>query len=235
MTPRPARKNHVDSRDLLGLKKGSVMIVKAALVLALFVLNGCASQGWIKEDARKSISGIAIDKNVKLPERIFYYGPEQAIGAGIGGIIGGLIAAGADDEPAKISAYMRRNRIDVAVLIADELEAAVSQTARLPWPLRDAPDAILRMNVVSYGLMHKMAFSSEYKPLLTLQLQLVDTGGAVMWQDVAHATNLTSQTPGYTYEQYFSVPENMTMAYSEAAKFVVNELLNKLQRSEGSD
>ncbi len=207
-----------------------LMMRRLALLSAFLAVPGCANVTLTRQ-AEKSISAITIDRNVKLADRVYYYGPEHAVGAALGGMIGVVIAATADSEPAKIKRYMEQNGVNVTEIVASEVEVAVRQTAGFPWPVRENTDAVLRIDVQQYGLMHKMAFSTEYKPWLVLQLELVDKTGTVVWQDRAIATNLTSQTPGYSYDQYLSDPEYMRRAYAEAARFTVSEVLGKLLKN----
>ena len=79
----------------------------AALLLGLPLLAGCASSVALTRPARDSVGSLSMNKEVKLPDDINYYGSGQSAGA-LFGPIGVLVAAAAAKGPkAQLQVAMR--------------------------------------------------------------------------------------------------------------------------------
>src|SRR5712691_8230224 len=90
------------------------------LFVGLTLLTGCTSHIALTKSARESIRAVSINKDVKLPDDMFYYGTEQ-VGAGMFGLVGALASAAAAKGPkAQLKAAMQEGQIDVAQIVREQ-------------------------------------------------------------------------------------------------------------------
>jgi hypothetical protein len=199
------------------------------LVLAMcLMLPACAGTD-LAPDKQKDLGAVSVDPAVKMPDKVFYNGPENNWGVALGGVLGAVIASEAVEEPTRIRLFMEKQKIDLGRMVADEFKARLAASPQFGGKLRDDASTRFELEVKIYGLAQKGAFSSQYKPLLRVDARLVDAGGNVLWKKFEFVTNLSSVTPGYTYPEYFETPpDKMLNAWSVAVKSVVGDLIEDL-------
>lgn len=104
---------------------GALTLVVSAL------LAGCASSQALTKPDRESLQAVSINKDVILPEDVYYHGPAQTAAGALGGAVGAVVGLALAKEPkAKIKAAMKEAGIDVAQIVREQFETELSGAVR---------------------------------------------------------------------------------------------------------
>lgn len=200
------------------------------LLLSLTLLTGCVSQVALTKSARESIRSVSINKDIKLPDDMYYQGLGQSVGMATG-LIGMAVAQeAAQDHKAYLKAAMRDNQIDFPQIVREQFETALADAHIFPWIAMEGGDAEVRLEILSYGFIQASDFSSHLKPLLQVTGRLVRTDGTVLWQQYNYVGNMSGQTPAHTLEEYLRNPQFIREAITVAAQIVSDGLVKHIQQ-----
>lgn len=210
--------------------KEIAVLYRIALFSLIIFFSGCAST--IKLDAAtksKLDDGIAIIPTVKLADPPYYHGPAQTWSFALGGAVGGTIAASMASEPAKIKNYLETEKIDVGAIVLEEFKHQINEQADFSGKFHDDGKYRIELSVPMYGITQKNGFSSEYKPILRVTSRMIAPDGNVVWESSDYVGPLNSETPAFTYKEYFGTPDNFKNAFVSASKAVVKLLISDLK------
>jgi hypothetical protein len=192
-------------------------------------LSGCVSQKALTKNDRESIRSVSINKDVKLPDEMYYRGPAQYFSIA-GGIIG-AVAGAADAKGAKdqLKASMLENKIDLGHIIREQFEIQLLSSNVFPSIVQEGGDAELKFEVRVYGFDQTNPVSSQLKPALGVLSTLVRADGSVLWQKLEIATN-ESQTQAHTIEEYLRNPQLIREAFNSSAKIISDRSVNEMRQ-----
>lgn len=204
-------------------------IYKLILLLSITSLFGCATGVKLDPAIKSKLDdGISINTAVSLG-RPYYSGPEITIPGALSGPIGAIIAEKSLDMPTKIKNYLTAEKIEVGTIVLNEFKQQLNNRSDFSGRIRDNGKYRLKLAVLMYGIAQKHAFSTEYKPILALRSNLLDSNGRVIWSDFSRASHLNSDTLAFTKDNYFEDPEAFRTAFASAAKIVVSKAINELK------
>jgi hypothetical protein len=148
--------------------RGSSLFVIAAVLL----VQGCASSGPKPYKPLNSVMTIAVDDRVTLPPKVFYLSAGQAWGQGVGGLIGGSIAAanGPDED---LGRYLQGKGIAMDQILVQEAKDIINKSGRLQ--IVDDPkqaDVVRRFAITKYGFIAKNVLSGKLKTILRVKKKL---------------------------------------------------------------
>jgi hypothetical protein len=201
-------------------------LCKACLAAVALTMAGAAMCADAPTEAIANIGDISIAPEVRILMPPFYHGSEQAVGAVLGGGLGGAVAGAAtSEERTRIANYVRDENIDIGAMVRSEFERQL--LARPEFASRIKSDAPSRFVLSArYGLS-KIGFGG-YKPYLSIHVMLIDANRVEVWKRHDYIGGLNSSTPALKYDDYFSSPETFKSAFTAAAKEVVALVLKKL-------
>ncbi len=199
----------------------------SVLLIAALFTAGCGGVP-IKPDAIASLKSVSVSPNVVIAPKAAYNGPEQAWGAALGGLIGGLIAQGAVTAPDQIAAYLQQNNVNVGDIARQEFIKALQADPRFGPKLADNGECHFELEVYLWGLDQHGSFSLEYLAWLGVRAKLVDASGQVLWQDKDYVTRWTEGIPAATYDAYFIDPATFRDGFTTSARIIAAGLLRKI-------
>ena len=202
----------------------------APLLLGLTLLTGCPSHIALTKSARESIRAVSINKDVKLPGDMFYYGTEQ-VGAGMFGLVGALASAAAVKGPkAQLKAAMQEGQIDVAQIVREQFATQLVESHVFSSIIPEGGEAEIRLEVRQFGFATQFGSGGSLQPTLGVMGSLVRTDGTVLWQHYVLVTSGDDQTPRHILEEYVEKPQLIREAYIVAAKVASNALVKHMRQ-----
>ncbi len=189
------------------------------LVLSVFFIfvTGCAStEEKLSTEKRNSFQSVAIISADKIPDEVFYTGPEHAFGATLGGVVGALVAQGASTTGEKIETHIKNNKIDIQGIFHKEFTTIFRGSDNLADKIITTPgeaDATIRLVIGRYGFGQPHGFSSQRKPLIIGGIEILDKQGNRIYAGSASVTPLNSELYGTDLDNYFSNPSNFEKAF----------------------
>jgi len=200
------------------------------ITLSLF-LGACASTTQLTKESSDSVKTIAFSEKVTIPEKAYYYGPEQGAGA-VFGVIGAIIADAATTKDELIVEYMKKNNIDIASIAMNEFKNQVKLNPRFAAKQNieesKNPDAKFVVDVRIYGLSQTHGFSSVYRPMVGIAAKLVSANGEVMWEEYEYITAMNDGVEAVEFEEYFKDPAVLSGHFEKVTKNVVALLMQSL-------
>ena len=127
------------------------VIIVQSILFGLALWTGCASQRALTKPVRESLQSVSINKDVKLPDDMFYYGTEQ-VGAGMFGLIGAVASAAAAKGPkAQLKAAMQEGQIDVAQIVREQFATQLVESHVFSSIIPEGGEAEIRLEVRQFG------------------------------------------------------------------------------------
>ena len=192
------------------------------LLLCAFVLSACVGSAPLTAKNRASIQSISVSDQVKMPDVMFYRGPEYALGAlkvpveyvekSIGEVIQHL---------------MREHKIDVAQMVRDQFIKELEKHRLFNPIVTEGGDAELKLTIRIYGFAYEM--SSQLKPMLGVEGSLIKSNDTILWKKYGYVTNLSKETPPNTLGRFIDNPKLMREAFAVAAQIVVEDLITHMR------
>jgi hypothetical protein len=201
-------------------------------LLAIVVLAasaGCATSISLTKQSRETTSSVSVEKNVGVPDQIFYHGPAQSLGMAFG-LVGVLVAEAAAQGPkGQLKAAMAEGHVDLGEIVREQFAAALTEAAVFPAIAPDGGEAEFQLEVRIFGFARPPGFSSRLKPMLGVRGTLARRDGPVLWQKYDYVTNLTEETPSHTLEEYLQTPKLIEESLTAAAKIVARQLVKDMR------
>jgi hypothetical protein len=192
-----------------------------AYVALLIMSNRCFAESTIPGSVLDAIPSISIADKVKMPDRIFYNGPEVAIPSVLGGAVGGVVAANVGGIPEQIKAYLEKNNIDVAEIVRSEFYAGLKADPRFSAKLQDKGAVQFVLEVYNFGLSHKLGFSSEYRALIGIKAKFIREDGSV----ISEGKGYNKDSVAHPFNYYFEDPAGFIDEYRAGAKTITKTIL----------
>ncbi|TJY58838.1 hypothetical protein E4T66_14650 [Sinimarinibacterium sp. CAU 1509] len=214
-------RSHLAANDK---KKGLISICLLALMLAV---TGCAGTS-VKPETIHQLTSVSVSHSVELSPEVSYHGPEQSLGAALGGILGALIAQGATSSPDQIKTYLAEQHIDVGEIVRQAFVEGLQHDSRFANKIKESAENHFELEVPLYGLAQNGGFSSEYKAWLGFRARLIDPSGNVIWEKYDFVTHFNDAVPAAKYAAYFESPEQFRIGFKAAAAEITKMLLQKM-------
>jgi hypothetical protein len=157
------------------------MAKKFILGILCLLITGCAYTTKLAGESESNIRIVSVDRNVKLPEKPFFFGPAQTLGGGLFGGIGAAMAQATMREDRRIAEYMKQNQIDIGDIVLEEFESRVKEHPKFVNRRfvqdTDNADAKFEVEVVMFGLSQIHGLSRQYRPVLNVRARLISAQG----------------------------------------------------------
>jgi hypothetical protein len=203
------------------IRSHRVLRSTAIMLLGVLTLTGCVSPVALTKPDRESIRAVSIQKNVKVPDAIFYLGGAQAAGMAfglVGGLIAGLAAQGSAEQ---FKAVMREGQIDLGQIVRDQFEIELREAGIFPLVVPDGGDAEIGLEIQSYGLYHG-------RPALWIVGSLVRTDGAILWKLGESLRTPDYQAASHDLEEYRKNPQLLREGFTAGAKFISGKMVRSM-------
>jgi len=201
-----------------------------SLFVGLTLLTGCASHVALTKSARESIRAVSINKDVKIPDDMFYYGPEQ-VGVGMFGLIGAVASTVAAKGPkAQLKAAIQEGQIDVAQIVREQFATQLVESHVFAAIIPEGGEAEIKLEVRQFGFATQFGSGGSLQPTLGAMGSLVRTDGTVLWQQEVSVTSGDEQTPRHILEEYVEKPQLIREAFTVAAKVASNALVKHMRQ-----
>lgn len=206
-----------------------------AICAFLSLLAGCATTVGLSTQDKKTLQTVSIDPKVTMPVGMIYFSDPSGKGALLGPFGGALVARDAQKVTKQLVALTEKNKISISDMVLDQVITQLSKKTNLQLVKRE-PNAVLTIQILQYGLISPLEFSSNLSPILQVQMQL-HQGARIIWQDSARTFPLTSGLPRTQLAIIEKNPLLLAEMWNAAAKMVTGEILAGLSlqlRSGGS-
>jgi hypothetical protein len=206
-----------------------------AALAGVTILAGCVAKSiQLKKEDRETIKVVQINNAVKVTDELMMRdnrGLTGALSGVTGGLLGALVIAGMPDNDTIFADFVKQGRIDIGKIVREAFAAELVRRAIFNVTDLNA-DAQFQLEVKPYGFAKARPFSNDLQPVLGIIAQLKKHDGAVVWQKHSYVANLNRRTPAHDFGKYM---ENSGLllkeAFSLAAKLVVSELIDDLEKS----
>ncbi len=208
------------------------MKIRNIVVSIIFMgLGACASTTQLTKESENKLNKIALSKDVTVPAKAYYYGPEQGAGA-VFGVIGAIVAEASTTKDELIVDYMKKNNIDIGKIALKEFERQIKLNPKFANKINSDEnidhDAKFVVEVRLYGISQTHGFSSVYRPTLGMAAKLVSTDGTVLWEEYEFLTAMNDGVEALPFDDYFKDPENMSKRFEKISENVVTQLMKSL-------
>jgi hypothetical protein len=196
-------------------------------MMVVFV-SGCASINSVSlsQADKLAIGDVMVVCNGKLPEKAFYQGPENQVGA-VFGVVGALVASDVTQSDAdRIVSFVKENHIDLGGVVKSEFIEQLSKKPAFANKIKDNAASKFVITIVLYG-MSAPSFSSELRPYLVIESRLINESGREIWRQRDYVASHGS-APALRYADFLGSPETFTSEFKAAAKEVVGLSLQSL-------
>lgn len=202
--------------------KSCVLITAASLSFV-----GCVSTVRMTPQEAASIKTIEVSEQVTKPDGMWYGGPGASffgLGA-VGGLITGLANIPGAKEGDKTA---HQGGVEITEIVRNEVINQLKQNGQFKIANKEYANAVLRLDILMYGLSVPNGFSTKLRPVLSVVGKLVGPNGKVMWQDKESIFSLSSGMPEFGKNEILQNPHNMYLAWDAAAKAVSQKLIQSM-------
>jgi len=145
----------------------------------------------------------------------------------MGGAIGGLLAAGVyKDEPERIAAFVKQERIDIPGIVTAEFERQLEQNSAAKQALQQKGPGKFQMRIL-YGIT-SVPFS-DYRPYLSIRMSFIDDMGTEKWKDREYVGG-HGNAKAIPYPDFLKSADIFKGEFEVAANEVTALLLKNLSR-----
>jgi len=209
-------------------ERGGRIVKNVLLCVALLVtLAGCASTPKLDQQAGQS--DVRIDPAVVTATEMYFYGPGSAFGA-LGGAIGGLITAAANEGPGeRLDKFAKDNGIHIDQIVQEEATKAFRDSGKLR--LVDSPGAAtatMKVSIAMYGFSIPNGFSALLVPILKIKCQLVGADGKVIWSANDETMPLGNPVEGSSLDALYKDPKLIEASWRAAARTIMKEIVDHM-------
>ena len=199
------------------------------LMIALFV-QGCTPKVNLSPAVKSKIKTIKVDENVSISPIPFFMTKGDAIFAGLFGPAGSVMANSDMSKEEQLKKYLDDNSISMKDIYLKSLKTNLKNNAFFANKIVSKnADYFLKSQINMYGLVyHHSIFNSDYKPTISVQLQLFDKNNEVVWKEVDFITSYNGNTPQKELSVFFKDPELMKESLSIVTDEVLKSILGRL-------
>ncbi len=192
-----------------------------------FFLSGCISTMRLKPEDAKLIKGIDVNKKIIKPRTIFYQNQNDVLLVAIS-----PLAYVIDKD---VNGFPERNQIqdvaeeagiNISSILRDEVISQIKQNAKFRIVKTKDADAVLNLEIRSYGLS-PCGFSSKLGPDLMVIGSLTNSKNKLIWKNIA-SVGPYGQMPKFSKQELLHDPHNIYLEWDEAAKEAARKLVRKV-------
>lgn len=201
----------------------------AFLLALLFLLSGCAMTQNLGDEDRKKISVVRINSAVQKVPAMYYLGPETS-GALWFGAIGAAVAATSSLEPANVlREFAEKNGIFIEKIAFQEIDAALRKSGKLKVSdSGEATEAVINVMVIQYGFSVPNLFTSKLVPVVTIECEMVDATGKVIWRARDSVLTLRNPAASMSLEAMRDDPKRIEDAWRKASIRIAGNIAKTL-------
>jgi hypothetical protein len=194
----------------------------APAILGITALGLCACSQTVafRPNPSRPIHNVAVAPQVKTPPKMLFYSASDhwwtSVGVGVGGVVGGAIAAAATNNDEPIAGF--QTGAVFRQIFLDELSHSSPFKVELP------ADAIFRLEVQSYGFVIGGAFTRHMRPTAVVKGELVHQNGTVVWRNFGGCP-LDESLPSRTPEEWQQDPALQKDALRRALTIATRDML----------
>ena len=206
------------------------LLSRSIALVSLIALAGCASMSNVDLDpaARDRIERAFVSSKVTVPENVFYQGPAQSIGMGVGGLVGFAIAASADGKKITMQELIRG--LPMREIVRDAFRDELRASGAVPLTNQaEEMDVEFSFEVEIYGLGQTQGFATTLYPNLGFHAILTNPAGEVLWRRYAAVSPLNGENDiGYKSAEFAAKPQLLRDAFENASAVVSRKLIEDL-------
>jgi len=196
----------------------SAKTLQIILVLSVIVVFcGCAASRLTKRK-QAGIHSVSISSKVNIPSKMEYFRDDLTPGSS-SGLLAALMA---------IDDVMRKNKIDVGHMVANEFREQLAAKQVFPSIVKYGSDAEFSFQIHYYGLRFRPFAKDEYLgAVLKVTAYLRKANGKLLWKVTADCS--PDRTDAYLWRTYVMEPERVRMVFQQAVRVVVSDLFNDIE------
>lgn len=202
-----------------------------SIIALTLMLNGCATKVNLTKEIKKEVNFIQISTDVNISNLPILITSTDALTMSLGGAISGAIVGSNLSEEEKLYKYIKDNEINIKNIYKQALYTSIQKNSFLKNKItkKDAR-YILKSNIQAYGLVyHHNILNNKYKPQTNVTIELYDrTNKKTIWSNNDFITSYNSNTLEKTYDEYFTNPEYLKKALSQAFTIATEHILEDL-------
>lgn len=213
------------------LPKHRQTILFCFFTLVLTVIQaGCAGTALSLEDRARIKTVSVSERDIEVPEELYYFGPGQAA-LNVLGVAGGLAGASAAEGPkAKLKEITDREAISVRAIMLSTVKRKVQElnTFKL---VESGADAQMKIKITRYGLRISEPMASTVKPWISAEVSLVRSPDSVVFQGKYMPEVMSGKDFAQVYplEKYLENPALFRTGLEKAADIVVGKMIDELR------
>lgn len=215
------------------LAKGSNSVRRFLFGFVVLVsLVGCVPSQNLRVEDRQALKRVYIVTQVTMPERPTIITRGMAFGAGLGGVVGGIVAAFGATPDEQLVGFLAKNDIHVDQIVDKAFSDRLAQAQKFEFvSVRDNADASIQLEVVMYGIGYTAnMFSHDYRAMMAVRATMTRADGKVIWiKQAAFNAMSGGNRPAVPFDDLFTQPElmrkQMTLTAQDAAAELVTQLV----------
>jgi hypothetical protein len=129
-------------------------------------------------------------------------------------------------EAAKLEAYHKDNKIDLANIVQAEFIRQLSELPRFSGKINANAKAKFKLEVLRYGVMEDANSAGWFSPILIIQATLTDAKGDVIWEQTAHVNDDDLST--FNYQDFYASPASYQTMWTQATAAIVKKLIMEM-------
>lgn len=212
------------------------------------VLSACLSNALVIGQLKSDIKQVGVDSNVDMPDVLHYKNlsankvdakrvsnnsndlKSLATGVAVQAVSKAFELLINGTPQSMIKDYLEENNIQVDMLLHDQfLKQLQFDKDSSEWQfVNNNADAVFRLSIKKYGLQQTNAHSLYLKPVLEIEIQLVDNENKVLWRDKEIISHRYEHTPEHRLDEYMKNPEYLQDAFSESAFYAVSNVMKRI-------
>jgi hypothetical protein len=176
---------------------------------------------------KQSIHTVSIDKNIFVPQNMYYMGA-NARGTLAIPLAGPSVAlaVGAREAPA-IQKFIKANGIRLDQIVRNQFIQQINQKTNLKVIDKGHADAQLVIMITGYGLSIPNGFHSELVPILGIKATLT-RNGQIVWIGQDYNSVLASGLLRYTWQQIQQNPQLLHQMWDSDAEKIIGRIVATL-------
>ncbi len=198
------------------------------LTLSVF-LTGCATTEKMSMTDRQKVTSVSINANVKKASELYYVGPGAGIGMAFGPIGGAIAGATSASTGKSLQAFAEQNNIFIEKIVLEEFNDALRKSNKIP--VVESPSqsaATLNISIIQYGFATPNILSSGRKPLLIIEVSMVDMSGKTIWKAKDFLIAFNNPAEAISLDDMKSNPKLIENSWRVAARVVIAGILKEL-------
>lgn len=220
--------------ELSVIKNKNIFKIFNSLIVmyVCFFLSGCISTIRLKPEDAQMIKAIEVNKNVVKPKIIFYENQTEVFLSNfspLGYVIYKQMHESAEQK--EIQDIAEKARAKISEILQNEVLNQLKQNGKFKIATtRQGANAVLNLEIETYGLSAPNGGSSKLGPILTVIGNLTNSKNKIIWKDIVSINPyFDRQMPKFSRKELLQDPHNIYLAWDEAAKEAAKRLVKSLE------